>query len=475
MPLPLKPLLPFVFLGAAGVVGVVSGSGGPTGDSPATPAPPPTTTTTTHMPVHVEASLEHQTLPAGVAGETFLRVAVTGAAVPASTHRAAVGLTLVVDRSGSMGSERKMQTANDAACKALQALQAGDTFAVVSFDDGAERIAGGRAPAAVADACHAIHMLSSRGGTDMDAGLQVGGREALAMAGPGRVSRLLLLSDGRPNDDRGLREHAALLAKRGVTTTTIGLGTNYNEDLMASIANAGVGNTWFVESRPEHADTAPKLAEIFRTELSSMNEVVARGGALTIMGGDFTVAEVVGFDSEASPTRRIGRRVVVGDIYSGHTTEVLVRLTHPAHTAGDQATIDVSFAATSPKDEPLALAPLTIAATYSKDASVVAASRVITVTEKVEEHRTTQALLAANEAWNRGDQDGGDAILNAQKVQVQHSASALGSTKLQALFSDVDAYQRNNAAVGSEGRAAMNKVAKEKARDYARSAKKGRP
>ena len=472
MPLPFKPLLPFVLLGAAGVVGVAAGGGGDNDETATARRTTPVTATTTNAPVRVEASLEHQTLMAGADGETFLRVALTGEALPITTDRAAVGLTLVIDRSGSMGSEDKMATANDAACKALQALQQGDTFAVVSFDNGAESIAHGSAPGAVADACAAIHSLTARGGTDMVAGLQVGGRVALAMAGPGRVSRLLLLSDGRPNDTTGLREQTATLAQRGVTTTTIGLGTNYNEDLMASIANAGVGNSWFVESRQHTKTSGPQLAEIFRTELSSMNEVVARGGALTIMGGGLDVVDVVGFDSEMTPTKGSGRRVVVGDIYSGHTTEVLVRLRYRGRAAGERANVEVSFAALSPKDEPVVSRPLHVAATFSTDSAAIAASQVAAVTEKVEEHRTTQALLAANEAWNRGDQQGGDAILNAQKMNVQQRASALGSAKLQSLFSDVDSYQRDNAAVGSEGRAAMNKVAKEKARDYARSAKK---
>ena len=97
---------------------------------------------------------------------------------------------------------------------------------------------------------------------------------------------------------------------------------------------------------------------------------------------------------------------------------------------------------------------------------------MLAAVEKVEEYRTTQALLTANEAWNRGDQAGGDAILNEQKVKVQASASALGSSKLQSLFSDVDTYQQQNAVVGTAGRASMNKRAKEKARDYQRSAKK---
>lgn len=469
MPFVLKSLLPFALLGTAGVVGVIAGTG--TDDAPTTAAAPPTTTTTTAGPVRVEAAFTHAVLPAQTAGETFLRVALTGVEQQQQAQRVPVGLTIVVDRSGSMGSEQKMETANDAACKAIEALQPGDQFAVLSFDDGAELIArGDAAPTSVETACTAIHALTARGSTDMIAGLLAGGRAALGMVEPGRVSRLLLLSDGRPNGETGLREHAALLARQGVVTTTIGLGTNYNEDLMASIADAGVGNSWFVESRAGHTGSTT-LAKIFATELSSMTEVVARNTTLEIAPRPgLELVDVVGFSAER--TKSGGLIVPVGDIYSAHTTALLVRARHSAVAGGDRELVDVRLTGTAAREGTGFGSGLAVHVAFSSDHAAVERSQVATVVEEVEQFRTTEALLAANEAWNRGDQAGGDAILNAQKAKVQASAGKLGSTKLQALFSDVDTYQQQNLAVGTSGRASMNKVAKEKARDYVRSAKK---
>jgi Ca-activated chloride channel family protein len=305
----------------------------------------------------------------------------------------------------------------------------------------------------------------------MAAGLGVGGDAALQLTGPGRVSRLLLLSDGQPDSDTGLRERAAELARRGVVTTTIGLGTDYNEDLMAAIADAGVGNNWFVESQAARADEAT-LAKIFTTELNSMTDVVARGVQLAIPAVDgMTVVEVVGYTIK--PTKSSTSMFDIGDIYAGHTTEVLVRLEHGAHVAAATAPLMTVSAAGNVAATDLHFTTSTTAnAGFSADARVVEASRVLATVEKVEEYRTTKALLVANEAWNRGDQAGGDAIMNAQKVKVQARASALGSSKLQSLFSDVDSYQQQNIVAGTAGRAAMNKRAKEKARDYVRSAKK---
>ena len=490
----MKPIIPFLILGSIGAVGVVSDVRG-TGGGTATPVvPPPTVTVTTTGPVTVKASFERTTLPANQEGDTFVRVAITGLAQQkdATTQRLPVSLTLVIDRSGSMGSEHKMETAKDAACKAVLALSPGDRFAVVSFDNGAELLGTGDVVpgpslevahahpslmTSVHGACLAISGLDARGSTDMAAGLDVGAQAARTIAGSGRVNRLLLLSDGRPDSEAGLAERTAALARAGVVTTTIGLGTDYNEDLMASIADRGLGNTWFVESQPEKRG-GTTLASIFQTELSSMADVVAKGTVLRLTEQDgLQVAEVIGF-----PHDRSGHAVIVpiGDIYAGHTTDLLVRVRHPA-ARGEHHLLDVAVSGTATRStrDPGAAGDdafgtvVALNADFSADSAVVAAALVPEVAEEAEEWRTTQALLVANEAYNRGDFGGGDAILNEQKAKVQVQAKALGSSKLEALFSDVDSYQQQNHLGGLSTRASMNKVAKEKARDYQRGSKKG--
>lgn len=475
----MKPIIPFLILGSIGTVGVVSGVRG-TGGGTATPAvPTPPVTVTTTGPVTVKASFERTTLPANQEGDTFVRVAITGLAQQkdATTQRLPVSLTLVIDRSGSMGSEHKMETAEDAACKAVQALSPGDRFAVVSFDNGAELLATGDVSSAtVQRACAAIIDLDARGSTDMAAGLDVGAQASRSIAGSGRVNRLLLLSDGRPDSEAGLADRTAALARAGVVTTTIGLGTDYNEDLMASIADRGLGNTWFVESQPGKQG-GTTLASIFQTELSSMADVVAKSTVLRLTELDgLQVADVIGF-----PHDRSGHDIIVpiGDIYAGHTTDLLVRVRHPA-AHGEHHLLDVAVSGTATRSlrDPAVAGNeafgtvVALNADFSADSAVVAAALVPEVAEEAEEWRTTQALLVANEAYNRGDFGGGDAILNEQKAKVQVQAKALGSSKLEALFSDVDSYQQQNQLGGMSTRASMNKVAKEKARDYQRGSKK---
>ncbi len=462
----MKPLIPFAFLGSVGVAGVVVGTG-PLADHG------PKTVAASHSravgPVTVEASLARTHLSAQQAGDTFARVALTGVASLQKQERVPVSLTLVIDRSGSMGSERKMETAEDAGCKALQELTPADRFSVVSFDNGAEVLVSGAVGNAesIANGCRRIEQLSARGSTDMHSGLDTGGSEAQRIAGQSRVNRILLLSDGQPDSEAGLAEQTKALAKLGITTTTIGLGTDYNEDLMARIADQGMGNSWFVESRTEQGGGSAQLAKIFQTELKSMAEVVAKNAAITLTPKNgLEIVDVTGFTFDKSGNRWI---IPVGDVYGGRTTDVLVKVRHAAQQEGVLDLLDVDVAFVGAADSQNFTTTLAVNATFTKDQVQVAASTVADVAVKATEWETSTAMLHANEAYNRGDFASGDQILVEQKQKVKEASKAFKNDKLGSLAAEVDAYQADNALGGMGTRASMNKKAKAMARDVGRS------
>ncbi len=466
----MKPLLPFAFLGTVGVAGVVAGTT-PLAGIGLPVAPHAASSLSKELgPVKVEASLERTHLHAHQSGDTYARVALTGIADALQQKaRVPVSLTLVIDRSGSMGGERKMEAANEAACKALQELAAGDRFAVVAFDNGAEVLQSSRIvdDGGTSSACSSIKSLSARGGTDMNSGLRIGGLEAQKIQGNGRVNRLLLLSDGQPDSEAGLAAQAKALAQAGVTTTTIGLGTDYNEDLMARISDQGLGNSYFVESRPDVGGGSAQLATIFQTELKSMAEVVAKNAVITLNPKNGLVIEdVTGFAFDKSGTKFM---IPVGDVYGGRTTDVLIKVRHGDQQEGviDLLDVDVSFLAA--KDDQSFASTLAVNATFTKDDVAIATSTVADVAVKATEWQTATAMVEANEAFNRGDFKGGDQILNEQKARVQSAAQEFKSEQLNTLFGSVDSYQVGNAQGGMGARASMNKKAKALSRDVGRS------
>jgi Ca-activated chloride channel family protein len=98
-----------------------------------------------------------------------------------------------------------------------------------------------------------------------------------------RINRVILLSDGLanvgPSSTRDLRRLGSDLAERGISVTTIGVGDDYNEDLMAGLAEASDANYYYVK------DTE-KLPQIFAKELGELLTVAARDVRIEIVCPD---------------------------------------------------------------------------------------------------------------------------------------------------------------------------------------------
>ncbi len=125
----------------------------------------------------------------------------------------------------------------------------------------------------------AIDRLTADGTTALYDGVKEGGRQVEEHLSDDNVNRVILLSDGLanvgPSSPSELAELGRKLASRGISVSTIGLGLDYNEDLMERLAAASDGNHVFVE-RPSD------LAEIFDREFGDALSVSARDITITI-------------------------------------------------------------------------------------------------------------------------------------------------------------------------------------------------
>ncbi|MCC7070841.1 MAG: VWA domain-containing protein [Deltaproteobacteria bacterium] len=451
----MKALIPYAILGLIGAAGALGStlrapSPGPT-DPPPAPTPPPPGAGA----FRVEVGLDRAIQSAG-GGEAFARVAIEGVADP-NAQRTPMSLTLVIDRSGSMEG-RKMDDAKRAALEALAALAPGDRVSVVSFDDGAidhgSATIGERSGAELAALRAAIGELFARSGTDMIAGLDVGGSAATRIYDQGRVNRLLLLSDGRPNVEPGLRERASALAARGVLTTTLGLGQDYNEDLMAALADQGRGHYYFVD-RPD------ELAGIFAAELSSLSSIVAKEASVELVPAHGTrIVEVIGFPSHTAAKGTV--TIAAGDVYGGRVTDILVRLALDSG-AGTRDVLAVHTSANAIAGGARERISNDLAATFSNDAVAVTRSAAPGVMVKVEKWRAAQAWVEANRLFDANDVDAGNRMLSAAQVRLETQSQALGSDELKAEQGEMARYQKDNNEGGAGWRGVGTRAAKKKA------------
>lgn len=214
----------------------------------------------------------------------YLLVQITAPARRQHTERPPVAVALVLDRSGSMGG-RKLEMAKKAVNHAIQLLGPRDRLAIVAYDTEVDTLleATEAVPEAKTLAMSRLQVIDARGGTDLHAGWARGA--ALLAASPAAADvtrRVLLLSDGQANqgetDPEVLARYAAERRATGITTTTFGLGTDFDEQVMSSLSTQGGGNFYFIEHPAQ-------ISDFFTSELGETLEVVARDVRLMLSAG----------------------------------------------------------------------------------------------------------------------------------------------------------------------------------------------
>lgn len=247
--------------------------------------------------VRLIATPERAALPAGRAHtlRVLLRVqAPEGKEAPA---REPLHLALVLDRSGSMAGP-PLEEAKRCARQMVERLEADDRAALVVYDDEVACIAP-LGPAGDKLPFHAaLDAVTSGASTDLHAGWRRGADELVERLAASGVHRVILLSDGCANagitDLETITKQCRDLARRGVSTSTYGLGDGFNEALMLAMAQAGRGNAYYGE-------TAADLAEPFLAEFELLTQLCARGLVLRVkappevavrMRNDYDAADV---------------------------------------------------------------------------------------------------------------------------------------------------------------------------------------
>jgi Ca-activated chloride channel family protein len=223
-------------------------------------------------PVEVRVDLAHPKIPAQKQYTTYLKVGLVGLDQKEKPARPPANVAIVLDRSGSMAGE-KIEHARQAAVEALQRLGADDIVSVITFDDVAESVVPATKMTNRADVVTAIQKITTRGRTALFAGVSRAADELRKFKAPQMVNRIVLLSDGMANigpaSPNEMGRYGVSLAKESISVTTVGLGLDYNEKLLAQLAQHSDGNHAFIKDPGE-------LAAVFSEEFGDILSVVAQ-------------------------------------------------------------------------------------------------------------------------------------------------------------------------------------------------------
>ena len=289
--------------------------------------------------IHLDGS------PSRFGGENhwLMRVGLQGKAIDDEDRKNAT-LIFTIDVSGSMEREDRLGLVKRSLRLLVDELRPSDDVGIVIYGSRGQVILNPTSGEDKNRIIEAIDRLQPGGSTFVEEGLQLAYEMAVDHVEPGRITRVIVLSDGVGNVGntaadsilRQVRRHV----DRGVTLTTVGFGMgNYNDELMEQLANDGNGSYYYVDDLSE-------ARRIFVENLTGTLQTIAKDAKVQV---DFNPEVVSRYRLLGYENRRIDDQdfrddtVDAGEIGAGHSVTALYELKLHDGANGDVGTVFVRY------------------------------------------------------------------------------------------------------------------------------------
>jgi Ca-activated chloride channel family protein len=270
--------------------------------------------------VMLTGTLGNKLVRAGAPGELLARLRIDTRQLERTFHPR-INLALVIDTSGSMEGDA-IRDAKAAAKALVEAMSDGDRLAIVTFNSRTTVLV----PSLLltTDNRHGIAAridgIAARSTTDLAGGLAAGFSEVSRFLDKNGLNRVVLISDGVPNDAAPILPLSDAMGRAGVAVTSLGLGVECDETIMGQIAQRSGGRYHLVEK-------STQVAKVFRDEVLRLRQVVAKNMQLALaVGPGVQIKEIIGHGAVSA--------LPLGDLGEGETRDLMVRLSVPAHRDG---------------------------------------------------------------------------------------------------------------------------------------------
>jgi Ca-activated chloride channel family protein len=248
--------------------------------------------------------------------------------------RMPLNFALVLDHSGSMKGA-KLKNVKEAVKMVIDRLEPSDYVSVVIFDDQSHVIIRSMPANDKPGMKAAIDQIRDAGGTTMSLGMIQGLNELRTWHIPNAVNRMILLTDGVTyGDSERCRQLARDAASTGIAIYPLGIGADWDEDLLDSIGQLSGGMP------AEFIRNATDALSIFEQQLQSAVDVAIRNATLILrlpVGVSAKKAvKVLPIISDLGQSVLSDRQVVIplGDLEKDKPQSVLVELMIDPRPAG---------------------------------------------------------------------------------------------------------------------------------------------
>lgn len=240
---------------------------------------------------------------------------------------------LVLDHSGSMKGE-KLTNMKIATRRVIEMLTPQDIVSLIIFDDTTHVVVPATPAVDMLSLMARVDTIDAVGGTAMSLGMQAGQAELQKYLAHERLSHMLVLTDGQTwGDEDVCREVAQQLSQQGVRITALGLGSEWNEQLLDDLAELTDGASDYI------ADPS-MIDQFFQRTVHTAQGIAAQEVHLTLRLVRDVTPRVV---HRAMPSianlgyKPIGENdvaVKMGDLVYGSESSVVLELLIPSRTPG---------------------------------------------------------------------------------------------------------------------------------------------
>jgi len=366
--------------------------------------------------------------------EALLEVGLKVKSKMARKNPVPLNISFVVDKSGSMMGEERIEELKRSMIEFIRNLNEDDIVSVVVFDGSATVAVPAEKVGDKKKVIDIIHAISAGGGTLIYDGLEKGFAEVKKNAGKGFVDRLILLTDGYGSyPPLEVIDMAKSHIKTGIELSAVGVGTGYNQELLSQLASAGGGLMHL-------AGTGGNIRAAFTEELQSILYPMAKDAVLEVRYNDQIVyRQLFGYSQEKvspgkmtceiphlfpglnkmalikfdliNPTKEIVKeKVVVSLIYKDPETNKEVRMEKKIHPEWTDATGELDMAIDKEHKKVLAVAI------------------------------ANQSLKVMAESFEAGDRQQAEAVVRSAQDQINQLFPAAKSEELLALLKRMTDY-----------------------------------